>query len=562
MTRAQDRAEVSQASGGTDSRRPSVSVVMPTLCEAENLPHVLPRLPGWIDELIIVDGHSTDDTVDVARALYPDVQVVYQDRRGKGDALKCGIDAASADIVVTLDADGSTDPEEIPRFVEALEQGADLAKGSRFLLGGGSEDLTLLRRSGNRCLTAIVNVLFRTRYSDLCYGYNALWKHRAQQLNIDVDGFEIETLLTLRAVQARLNVVEVPSWEGRRIHGSSNLRSFRDGWRILKLIVRERMPQRSPSSLSGDHKRLKRMRALEVGAVAGTLRVLGPHKVAANLAASAVLVAGATALPLPDEPGRFQAHERPPAGLAQAATIADQPIRAGTDPATKPSPLRQSPQATAEGGGAEDLPVASSTPRTPKAVPTTSPLLSGAAAAPGGESPSVASGLAAAGEAPAADVAAQPVIAQSAATPGGGGSHPEAAGSPPGQGSTPHGPGDPPPDHGGTPPGRNNAPPDQGGTPPGQGDTQHGPGDTPPGHGGTPPGQGGTPPDQGGTPPGQGDTQHGPGDTPPGQGGTPPSQGGTPHSAGDTPPGQGGTPPGQGDTLDGPGGAPPTEAEN
>jgi hypothetical protein len=324
------------ATNGAENPRPSVSVVMPTLDEAPNLPHVIPRLPAWIDELIVVDGYSTDDTVAVAQELFPDVRVIYQGGQGKGDALKCGIEAARADIVVTLDADGSTAPEEIPRFVHALAQGADLAKGSRYLQGGGSDDLTLLRSTGNKGLTLLVNVLFGTRYSDLCYGYNALWKHRAEEINIDVDGFEIETLLTLRAARARLKVVEVPSWEGRRIHGSSNLRTFRDGWRILKLIVRERMPHRSPSSLSGDHRGLKRLRALEVGVLAETLRALLPNKIAANLAASAVVVAGATALPFPDGPGRFQARERPPAGLVQA------------------------------GGGAEDLVVAPSAPRTPK----------------------------------------------------------------------------------------------------------------------------------------------------------------------------------------------------
>jgi glycosyltransferase involved in cell wall biosynthesis len=253
MSRPEDRVDRGPYVTGTNgSRRPSVSVVMPTLCEASNLPHVIPRMPGWIDELILVDGHSTDDTVAVAQALFPDVRVVYQNGRGKGDALKCGIDAAKADVVVTLDADGSTAPEEIPRFVDALAEGADLAKGSRFLRGGGSDDLTFLRRTGNKALTTLVNVLFGTRYSDLCYGYNALWKHRVQEIDIDVDGFEVETLLALRAARARLRVVEVPSWEARRIHGGSNLNAFRDGWRILKLILRERTSPRHASSLPND----------------------------------------------------------------------------------------------------------------------------------------------------------------------------------------------------------------------------------------------------------------------------------------------------------------------
>ena len=492
MSYPDDRVDIDPyATNGAKNPRPSVSVVMPTLDEARNLPHVIPRLPAWIDELIVVDGYSTDDTVAVAQELFPDVRVIYQSGQGKGDALRCGIEAARADIVVTLDADGSTAPEEIPRFVHALAQGADLAKGSRYLQGGGSDDLTLLRSTGNKGLTLLVNVLFGTRYSDLCYGYNALWRRRAAVIDIDVDGFEIETLLALRAARARLRVVEVPSWEARRIHGGSNLNAVRDGWRILKLIVRERMPHRSPSSLSGDHRGLKRLRALEVGVTAETLRALLPHKIATNLAASAVVVAGATALPLLDEPGRFQAPERPPAGLVQA------------------------------GGGAEDFVVAPSAARTPN-VPTTSPVLSSATAAPGGAWPSVASGLAVDGEAPAAGVAEQPVIEKPDEghlstglhdDPDDGDNSEQGASSAPHADEAAPGSGHPPPPQGGSQPaqtgaasGGDGAQPGAVGSPPGQsGDAPPGLGDTPPGQGETPPGQSDAAPDQGGTPPGQGE---------------------------------------------------------
>jgi len=216
-----------------------VSVVIPTLTEALNLPFVLPRLPEWIDELIIVDGHSTDDTVAVAQELWPGVQVVYQDGRGKGNALACGLAACSGDVAVLLDADGSTDPSEIPRFVEAIANGAQLAKGSRFLDGAGSDDLTLLRRAGNSVLTWLVNRLFGTPYTDLCYGFNAIRLDCVDVLALDVQGFEIETLIGIRAAKAGLTVVEVPSWERSRIHGGSNLRTFRDGQRVLNTILRE-----------------------------------------------------------------------------------------------------------------------------------------------------------------------------------------------------------------------------------------------------------------------------------------------------------------------------------
>jgi len=220
--------------------RPSVSVVVPTLNEAANLPHVFSRISPGMEELIVVDGHSVDDTVTVAKQLRPDARVILQNRRGKGNALACGFAAATGDIIVMIDADGSTDPTEIPRFLNPLVEGADFVKGSRYLDGGGSTDITGLRSAGNKALGAGVNALFGTRYTDLCYGYSAFWRRCLPQLQIDCDGFEVETVLNIRAAKAGLSVIEVPSNEQDRIHGVSNLNAWRDGKRVLRTIVRER----------------------------------------------------------------------------------------------------------------------------------------------------------------------------------------------------------------------------------------------------------------------------------------------------------------------------------
>ncbi|TDD52610.1 glycosyltransferase family 2 protein [Nonomuraea terrae] len=218
----------------------SVSVIVPAMNEAENLPHVFATLPDWIDEVILVDGNSTDDTVAVARRLRPDLRVVVQTRRGKGNALIEGFQAARGDIIVMIDADGSTDGREIHSFVTALVNGADFAKGSRHAPGGGSDDLSAIRSLGNKALTTLTNLLYGTRYTDLCYGYNAFWAHHLDALGLDCDGFEIETLMNVRAAQAGLVIREIPSHERSRIHGDSNLHAVRDGWRVLKTIVRER----------------------------------------------------------------------------------------------------------------------------------------------------------------------------------------------------------------------------------------------------------------------------------------------------------------------------------
>ena len=225
-----------------------VSVVVPALNEAANLPHVLVRVPAIVDELILVDGCSVDDTVAVARAIRPDVRIVTQDGRGKGNALAQGFAAATGEIIVMLDADGSTDPAEIDRFVAVLKAGSDFAKGSRFAVGGASTDITRLRRLGNHALRGLVNVLYRTRYTDLCYGYNAFWSHCLPHLDLRCYGFEVETMIAVRAARARLNVTEVASIEHPRLHGESKLHATRDGLRVLRVILRERV-RRRPSGL-------------------------------------------------------------------------------------------------------------------------------------------------------------------------------------------------------------------------------------------------------------------------------------------------------------------------
>jgi len=231
---------------------PRVSVVIPTYNEAKNLPHVLALLPEDVHQVVIVDGRSVDDTIKVAKSLRPDVTVVLQNRIGKGNAMACGFAAVTGDIIVMLDADGSADPREIPLFVEALTAGADFAKGTRFANGGGSADITRMRAWGNRWLNRTANLLFGTRYTDLCYGYNAFWTYCLDVLDLDAeghaqeqklwgDGFEIETLINTRVAKARLRIVEVPSFEFERIHGQSNLNTWRDGSRVLRALAVERL---------------------------------------------------------------------------------------------------------------------------------------------------------------------------------------------------------------------------------------------------------------------------------------------------------------------------------
>lgn len=217
----------------------TVTLVIPTKNEARNLPHVLPRIPPIVDEVILIDANSSDGTVQVARSLYPDIQVVTQKGRGKGNALREGFAAANGDIVVMIDADGSMAPEEIPAFVNALIDGADFAKGSRFLKDAGTDDMEFHRYLGNLGFVILVRLMYGGHYTDLCYGYCAFWRSVLPALNLKSDGFEIETEMNVRALKAGLRITEVPSFEYKRIHGVSNLKAIRDGMRVLQIILKE-----------------------------------------------------------------------------------------------------------------------------------------------------------------------------------------------------------------------------------------------------------------------------------------------------------------------------------
>ena len=216
-----------------------VSVVMPAMNEERNISWVLERMPAEIHEVILVDGRSSDATVSAARSVRPDITVVSEPRRGKGRALRAGFAAASGDVIVMIDADGSMDPAEIPRYVEPLGD-YDFVKGSRYVVGGDSDDFTWVRRMGNRGLLACANVLFGSPFTDLCYGFCAFRREHLPALALTADGFEIETQLVIHAVKAHLRIKEIPSVELSRICGQSNLHTFRDGQRVLRTLVVER----------------------------------------------------------------------------------------------------------------------------------------------------------------------------------------------------------------------------------------------------------------------------------------------------------------------------------
>jgi glycosyltransferase involved in cell wall biosynthesis len=243
---------------------PLVSVVIPTLNEAANIGWVLGHLPSVVDEVILVDGLSADGTVAAARAARPDVVIVRSTERGKGAALQAGFAAARGTFIVMLDGDCSMDPGEIDHFVAVLTRGAELVKGSRFLPGGGSADFTALRRLGNGALLGLVNYLYGTEFTDLCYGFIAFPRAALDALRIDASGFEVEAQIAVHAICAGMRIDEVPSYESARRDGVSKLHPWRDGSRVLWTITREHRAMR----------RAARKRALGGGPLAASSAVV------------------------------------------------------------------------------------------------------------------------------------------------------------------------------------------------------------------------------------------------------------------------------------------------
>ena len=245
---------------------PTVSVIIPALNEAQSLALVLGGLPP-VDEVIVVDGGSADDTVRVARAARPDALVPRQTRSGKGNALACGFAASTGDIVVTLNGDGSADPGEIPRYVDALLAGAEVAHGSRYRDGGADLGGGRWERLGNATLSRLVNLLFGTRCTDLGSGYNAYRRGCGRPWTCPGprvpglkrgrlawgDGPEIEPLINIRMAVQGIRVVEVASVGYPSIHGDDREASV-------------------PPRLAGAAHALRRIPAQDHGSAAGRPR--------------------------------------------------------------------------------------------------------------------------------------------------------------------------------------------------------------------------------------------------------------------------------------------------
>jgi len=218
-----------------------ISIIIPTYMEEKNIGLVIKSIKKEMKkiekkyEIIVVDKYSKDKTTKIAKRL--GAKVLY-DEFGKGSALIKGFNSAKGKILISIDADLSNRAEELPLLIDAVEDGFDACFGSRFIIGGKTEDMSLLRYIGNKFFVMLVNLLYRTKYTDLCYGYRSFKKSAVKKMDLKEKGFGIETEMSIKAVKKGLKVIEFPSFEKKRLYGKSNLKTFRDGFVDLKAILK------------------------------------------------------------------------------------------------------------------------------------------------------------------------------------------------------------------------------------------------------------------------------------------------------------------------------------
>ena len=218
---------------------PSVSIIIPTLNEEGNIARLLFSINKEINyikpEIIVVDGYSIDRTVKIAR---DNGAKIYFNKGGKGSALIKGISKSKGDIVIFMDADLSHKPTELRRLISAIDSGYDVCMGSRFLDGGGSDDISFVRKLGNYFFIWLINSIYGSKYTDICYGYRSFSKKALKKLNLNETSFGIETEISIKAKKQGLKVLEIPSFERKRYTGAGKLMAVRDGLIILSVILK------------------------------------------------------------------------------------------------------------------------------------------------------------------------------------------------------------------------------------------------------------------------------------------------------------------------------------
>jgi glycosyltransferase involved in cell wall biosynthesis len=226
-----------------ENRKYTISLVIPAKNEEGGIAKIIKSSRDYVDEIIVIDGHSKDRTRELSSAA--GAKVFLDNKKGKGDAYKVGIKAATGDIIVFIDADGSHDPGQIPVLVEPLmKDEADFVIGSRFK-GGSDEwkgDLnTYVRAVGGGLLVLTINYIWKSGLTECLNGFRAIKRGAALQLDLKADDFDIEQHMIVQCLKKKLRVKEVATHEYERKWGASKLPTYKKAylffWRLFLDII-------------------------------------------------------------------------------------------------------------------------------------------------------------------------------------------------------------------------------------------------------------------------------------------------------------------------------------
>jgi len=214
-----------------------VSVVAACLNEAESILKILDNIPKeLVDEVLVVDGYSKDNTFEIVKKA--GYNIIRQEGKGRGAAFKTGFKKVKGDLVVMLSTDGNERPGDIRKLIDEINEGYDMVIATRFGLGR-SEDVTFIRNIGNYILTLLCNIAGGLHITDSMNGFRILKRDAIKKMNIESDRFDIEGEITIKAGKLKFRVGEIPTVEDPRLHSDSRLRTFRDGYIILRRIIKE-----------------------------------------------------------------------------------------------------------------------------------------------------------------------------------------------------------------------------------------------------------------------------------------------------------------------------------
>ncbi len=217
----------------------TATLVIPTLNEHDGLKVILPQIdPRWVDDILFVDGTSTDGTLDLIRG-WAHGRLLLQKRPGLSNAYWESLAVIDSDIVVTFSPDGNSLPEAIPALIAKMREGYDMVIASRYLPGAGSQDDDPVTAFGNWMFTRAINLLFGGRYTDSLVILRAYRRGLIEELEMSGETSDFEPLLSIRCAVHEKRVAEIPGKEPRRIGGIRKMSPLGSGWAIVVLIVRE-----------------------------------------------------------------------------------------------------------------------------------------------------------------------------------------------------------------------------------------------------------------------------------------------------------------------------------